>query len=537
MVLEQIFELEFLPTSNGFRVPRGCHAALEQIRINWAGISWFLEFDIRKRFDGVNKNRLVSIINEKIDDQMFLDLIHKLFNAGVIGSKITNSTIVSEIMQDSIISPILSNIYLHKIDLEVSQIQKEFEAGNTRRLSNAYCNLTRAHRTKDFQSLPIERRVAIMRKKLSDTRKLNLTRTDWGDPNFRRIRYVRYIDTFLFGIAGPRELVTHIRKRITNFVKSNLKLELTGGRITHVASGKVSFLGMDIYGISNSKFLGRIGKSLEKRKRMRNRLMLLRKNTKDKILRALQMSFKKIVLNKDSQLLKNSSELKMKFQAIKESIISDKGFYGLSVKSYKDFINSLYSTHDFVPTFLKSALMTLESELDNWKKSLGEVSSSFKQQYKELFGRFEALPLQIKAPLSVLRKKLRLRGILSKSNKPTPANKLVTQADAIIVSWFCGIGEGFLNYYRCCNNFYKVKAYVDYFVRWSAIHTLASKHGISCRKVINKWSLDLRILDSDGFQLALLPNSNNIKSMNRKFLTDINDNAGLRILDTISHKR
>lgn len=78
--------------------------------------------------------------------------------------------------------------------------------------------------------------------------------TDWNDPNFIRVRYVRYVDNFLLGIAGPKELVFKIRDRLVTFAKSNLMLKLRGGEITHIRAGKVKFLGTVISAVSFSKF-------------------------------------------------------------------------------------------------------------------------------------------------------------------------------------------------------------------------------------------------------------------------------------------
>merc|ERR1712060_881123 len=87
MVLERIYEPIFLDTSHGFRPSKSCHSALESIRMNWTGISWFLEFNVDKCYDTMDRHRLVSILKEEIDDQRFVDLIFKLFNASVIGWK------------------------------------------------------------------------------------------------------------------------------------------------------------------------------------------------------------------------------------------------------------------------------------------------------------------------------------------------------------------------------------------------------------------------------------------------------------------
>jgi hypothetical protein len=62
---------------------------------------------------------------------------------------------------------------------------------------------------------------------------------------------------------------------------------------------------------------------------------------------------------------------------------------------------------------------------------------------------------------------------------------------------------------------------------------LANKHGTSCRRVIVKWSKNLVIKDFDGFKLASFPNSYSIRGLGRKFLTNIDGNAGMKILDQI----
>jgi hypothetical protein len=158
-------------------------------------------------------------------------------------------------------------------------------------------------------------------------------------------------------------LVTLIKKRIINFVKSNLKLELTKGEITHIASSKVSFLGMDISGVPYSQFSTKFGKVLEKKKRIKNRLIIQSNLKNARILKALQQALKKAVNEKKFINIKNSSDLKLKFQAIKESVVSDQKFSEVSVKSYKEFIKSLYITHKFIPAFLNKTLKNFETEL------------------------------------------------------------------------------------------------------------------------------------------------------------------------------
>jgi retron-type reverse transcriptase len=136
MILEEIYEPKFLHTSHGFRPFRGCHSALESIRMNWTGISWFLEFGVEKCYNTMDKHRFISILKENIQDQRFIDLIVKLFNAGIIGWKEGLGPDPSQrVSQDSILLPLLANIYLHKLDLEVASIILEYQKGKRKRLN------------------------------------------------------------------------------------------------------------------------------------------------------------------------------------------------------------------------------------------------------------------------------------------------------------------------------------------------------------------------------------------------------------------
>lgn len=166
MTLEQIYEPVFLDTSHGFRPSRGCHSALESIGMNWTDISWFLEFEVEKCYDIMNRHHLVSILKEKIDDQRFIDLIFKLFSAGIIGWK-------EGVAQGSGVSPTLVNIYLHRLDVEVANIIKEYQKGKIRRKNLEAENAERrVYRRKQFKLLPSEKQAVIMSKHRSDRRKL-----------------------------------------------------------------------------------------------------------------------------------------------------------------------------------------------------------------------------------------------------------------------------------------------------------------------------------------------------------------------------
>lgn len=174
MVLELIYEEKFLDTSHGFRLSRGCHSALEMIRLKWMGISWFLKFDVEKCYDDIDRHRLVNILKENIEDPKFLDLIHKFFNSRVVvWDEHTVPEVSMIITQGSILLPTLSNIYLHKLDEEIARIAEDSREGKNRRiLKNGFNAGRQMSQKKNFKILSVEKRAEIISKHRAACRKV-----------------------------------------------------------------------------------------------------------------------------------------------------------------------------------------------------------------------------------------------------------------------------------------------------------------------------------------------------------------------------
>lgn len=116
MVLEAVFEPHFTPQSHGFRPNKGCHTALQQVS-RWSAVDWFIEGHIKSDFDTIDHHILANLIGQKIHDQEFIELYWKTVRAGYVETR-SNRKIDATIgtPQGSIVSPILANIYLHKLD-------------------------------------------------------------------------------------------------------------------------------------------------------------------------------------------------------------------------------------------------------------------------------------------------------------------------------------------------------------------------------------------------------------------------------------
>ncbi|MGI8411431.1 MAG: group II intron reverse transcriptase/maturase [Solirubrobacteraceae bacterium] len=116
IVIEPIFEADFLPCSFGFRPKRGQHDAL-QVLINeaWGGRRWVVESDVSNCFEAIPHSKLMSAIEERIVDRQVLKLVRAMLHAGVMEDRsVTRSDAGTP--QGGVISPCLCNVYLHRLD-------------------------------------------------------------------------------------------------------------------------------------------------------------------------------------------------------------------------------------------------------------------------------------------------------------------------------------------------------------------------------------------------------------------------------------
>lgn len=189
ILLELIYEQEFLAVSHGFRAKRGCHTAMKQIN-QWKGMKWAIEGDIKGFFDNVDHPLLVKLLEKKIKDQQFIDLIHKLIKAGYVEGGLKRDSILG-VAQG--ISPILSNIVLHELDRYITDL---IEAKSSKKKSIS---------TRNPKYDKPSRRIQYLRDKYNDVKnrpeeiqeeknlkERNSIPSTLSDGN--RIKYIRYAD-------------------------------------------------------------------------------------------------------------------------------------------------------------------------------------------------------------------------------------------------------------------------------------------------------------------------------------------------------
>ena len=246
MVLESVYEPIFLNCSHGFRPNRSCHTALKDISRGFNGIRWFVEGDIKGCFDNIDHTVLISFIRKKVKDARLIKLIYQFLKAGYMEDWQYHVT-YSGTPQGGILSPLLANIYLHRLDHFVMELKADFDKPGKSTPTREYCYLNtkrwRLHKRIDAAKGE-ERQRLIEEYKQLGAQKLKTPAKSQTD---KKLKYVRYADDFLIGVNGSHEDCVEIKRRLTEFIGNTLKMELSNEKtlITH-SNQYARFLGYDV---------------------------------------------------------------------------------------------------------------------------------------------------------------------------------------------------------------------------------------------------------------------------------------------------
>jgi len=247
LVVEAIYDSPdgplFEKTSHGFRKGRSPHTALKEIQRTWSGVNWFLSGDMRSCFNDIHHETVIAVLEAKIQDQRFLNLLRKLLKSGYIDREWRFYDSLLGIPQGGILSPLLTNVLLDRLDKFVEQLKQAHEKGKARKASPEYRALTVQKQmlaTRGLARSTEFRRIAEQLQEMSPL--------DPDDEGFIRLKYVRYADAWLIGITGSRQLAELIREKIKEFLRDEL-YRLPGDEkmpIVHARTEQAEFLGMQI---------------------------------------------------------------------------------------------------------------------------------------------------------------------------------------------------------------------------------------------------------------------------------------------------
>lgn len=254
MILEAYYEPQFSEHSHGFRPNKGCHTALQEIKI-WKGTRWFIEGDISKYFDTIDHNVLLDILSRNIHDGRFIRLVSNMLKAGYIEDWKFNQTI-SGTPQGGVISPLLANIYLNEFDNWIDEFMTpKYTKGERHKPNSDYRKLTdEIRKSKNIGDIKTAHQLVVKRREIPSV--------DTHDENYRRFRYVRYADDFLIGFTGSKAEAEEIKVEMKEFLMEKLNLTLSVGKtlITNASSQSAKFLGYEIKAQRANDYIDPLGR-------------------------------------------------------------------------------------------------------------------------------------------------------------------------------------------------------------------------------------------------------------------------------------
>jgi len=246
MILEAVYEPTFSNYSHGFRPNKSCHTALQSLKKEFTGVTWFVEGDIKGCFDNIDHHILIDVINSKIKDARLIKLIWKFLKSGYMENWTYHKT-YSGCPQGGIASPILSNIYLNELDKFATKFAKEFFKPNDRVSSLEYGRIRGriSYAKKCSKTATGQRKSEFLKEVKVLTAKLR--KVPFSPKEDKVVKYIRYADDFIIGVKGDKTDCEKIKKQFSEFISQSLKMELSDEKtlITH-SNQYARFLGYDI---------------------------------------------------------------------------------------------------------------------------------------------------------------------------------------------------------------------------------------------------------------------------------------------------
>jgi retron-type reverse transcriptase len=245
IILEAVFEPKFADLSHGFRPQRGKHTAVFQAIGLFTEVNWFFEADLSKCFYTLPPDLLIREVRKRIDDQTFIDLLYKSFKAGYLDSLRAFKIPPMVDLQGSIISPILCNILMNLLDEWLIEYSYKFSRGTRNKSNPVYTKIIRGMKNRRDSDKKSTRA-------FNPQTQNKIRHFIVADPNFKRMRYIRYADELIIGICGSAQDCLKIKNDLATFLKDKLRLELSDHlsktliRSNPAIGKKVHFLGFDI---------------------------------------------------------------------------------------------------------------------------------------------------------------------------------------------------------------------------------------------------------------------------------------------------
>lgn len=428
LLLVPILDPLFSDYSFGFRPKKGVHDVLSRIRNEWQNITWTISIDIEKYFDKIHHDKLIEKL-EPYCDQPTLELIRKLIKIGYIDPHNQNDRALyakEGVPQSSLLSPILSNLFLHTFDMFVeSKLLPSWNKGEKRPINPEYYYEHKLDEA-DLEMVKVYPELKEVISRIKHKRWVNSKKSIKDvshNSNFNRLYYVRYADDFLFGFVGTHKEAKLIKEEAENFLQNELSLScnMDKSKIVH-SSNKIKYLGTLISWLPKRVTKSNTNDLFPSYKSIAHNKPLMRAPIIDLLIRAVNNGYA-CYRGHNKHSVRGTSNRKLKeFDA--DIIVN---LYNSKIRGiirFYDFVNSKSDLWKLLDVYRKSCALTLAD-----KFKLRTASKVFSKFGKRLSIK-NKLGKEI-ASLSAWPESLKTNGKFHRSKVDVNFNDLITVGEAI----------------------------------------------------------------------------------------------------------
>ncbi|CAK7354864.1 unnamed protein product [Dovyalis caffra] len=486
IVLEVVYRPYFSKISHGCRSGRGHHTALKYISKEISNPDWWFTLIISKKLDACILDKLIFIMEEKLQDPCLFDMIKGMFDAQVLNMEFGGYLKGHGLPQEGVLSPILMNIYLDVFDHELYRLSMKYEALNT---------------DVNFGGEQLHSKLRSWFR-----RQLKGNDIENSSKEGSRIHSCRFMDELFFAVSGSKDVALGFKSEIVNYLHNCLHLDVNSEAEILPSAGPraICFLGTLIRRtVKESPAIRAAHKLKEKVK-----LFALQKQEAWDVgtvtigKKWLAHGLRKV---KESEIkhLADSSSLLNQISCYRKAGMETDHWYKFLLKAWmkdmkakaaesEEFVLSKYVAEPAVPQELRESFHEFQKRAEEYVKSetaltlaLLPNSSSSSENITEII-----------APVNAINKRLLRYGLSTSQGHSRAIPELILQDDIQIIDWFSGIVRRWVRLFFDCQNFAELELIIRNQVMKSCIRTLAAKYRVHENAIEKRFDLELSRIPS-----------------------------------------
>ncbi|GAV86201.1 RVT_1 domain-containing protein/Intron_maturas2 domain-containing protein [Cephalotus follicularis] len=490
IVMEVVYKPHFSKISHGCRSGRGHSTALRYISKEICGPDWWFTLLLSKKLDACVLAKLISIMEDKIEDSNLYAIIQSMFDAQVLNLEFGGFPKGHGLPQEGVLSPILINIYLDLSDREFYRLSMKYEALNP----NFEIDRDGSH----------SKLRSWFRRQLKENDLKHTVEKNSGP----RVYCCRFLDEIFFAVSGSKDVALGFKSEILNYLQNSLHLDVDNQTEILPCEGPqgIRFLGTLVRtSVRESPAIRTVHKLKEKVK-----LFAFQKNEawNDGTIRIgkkwLAHGLKKVKESEIKHIVDSSSTLSQISSFRKVGMKTDH-WYKVLLKVWmqdieakavesEEFIFSKYVVEPALPQELRDSFYEFQKCTEKYVSS--ETASTLALMPNLSSSTESVTVTEVIAPIDAIKKRLLRYGFATSQGFPRAVPLLILQDNIQIIDWFSGIVRRWLRWYSKCNNFSEIKLIICDLVRKSCIRTLAAKYRVHESEIEKRFDLELVMIPS-----------------------------------------